>query len=284
MSQKPLFQTSHQNLTVFKQLCGDDGFVNIILGTTKWGKLTQEAGQERERRLADGYWKEMVQRGSTMMRVQSDAWDIIDRILDNVDYNVVQVELRGVQKIVPRTEHGDILRKKLQELLNEMEGNRATIGGEEYQQKLGEIRKRMRETTVQVAKLNVPLGPRIKTFLRMDLTKQEAETAPRNGKAVDAQDERQEIRPQITDEASSRSLLQVLEKNREEVSDSVGMERKSSDDQGGTWPGARDTETPSGSPLLQRSKRGRREFTSDMAKKCDLMTVEDPKESDIIIP
>ena len=84
-----------------KQLCGNDSFVNIILGTTKWDKLTLEAGEERQRELVHGYWKEMVQHGSTIMRVQggdSSIWKIIEYILDNVDYNVVQDETPPQEK------------------------------------------------------------------------------------------------------------------------------------------------------------------------------------------
>ena len=317
ISQKALFQMSDQNLTMFKQLCGNDGLGNIIFGTTKWDKLTREAGLESERQLADGYWKKMVQSGSTMMRAQNDessTQKVIECILDNVDYNHVQDELREVQKIVPRTEHGDILRKKLRELLSEMDlqlKDRATRGGDEgYQQKLGDIRTRMGETIVQVAKLKVPLSPRIKTFFRADPTKQpapmeqeafdnrrsknnndglinsavppqqkpfldqEAKTAPRKAKAVDAQDERQGIR--IMEGGG------LYEK----------VKRKSSDDQEikqSTWSEAEDFDTPSGSvpslPLQRLTPGTRGKLTKDMAEKClDLMTVEDPKESDIVIP
>ena len=73
--------------------------MNIILGTTKWDKVRLEDGPECGRWLADGYWKEMVLRGSTIMPVQNDdssAWRIINRILDNVDYNLVQDELTQI--------------------------------------------------------------------------------------------------------------------------------------------------------------------------------------------
>lgn len=174
ISKKCSSQPSYKNLTVFKQLCGHSALANVILATTRWGQITPEMGQDRERQLADGYWKEMILRGSAIMQVQSDesAREIIDRILDNIDFNLVQDELIEIQKLIPDTEAGAILRHNLVELLERQKEivlqqareREAMGGGAMYQRRLEDIRKRIGETIAGIAELKVPLGPRIKTL------------------------------------------------------------------------------------------------------------------------
>lgn len=304
ISQKCLSQPSHKNLTVFRQLCGDGALANVILGTTKWGQVKPEVGQDRERQLADGHWREMVLRGSTIMQVQSDessVWKIIDRILGNVDLNLVQDELIEVQKLIP-----DTLRYRLKELLEQRKEidlqlvtERKALGRVEgHHQELGDIWKRIGETIAQIAKLKVPLGPRIKTVFGAELTKQaagesEVEIAPR-----DTQGECQ------TPDCST--LLWPTEP-REDMSNSPYREsgadrddetsnKRPSDDQESTHSACSgikyskaSSESLGGSTLSVSSKvsipRVRQRLTGNMAKASrDIMNVLSPKESDIVVP
>lgn len=65
-------------------LCGDDALGNVVLATTKWARGPEDIHADRERELADGYWKEMIEHGSTMARFypeQASALRIIDSLL-----------------------------------------------------------------------------------------------------------------------------------------------------------------------------------------------------------
>ena len=73
------------NFNMFQQLCGVDGFNNIILTTTYWGLVRDhELGSRRESELKSDYWSDMVALGSQVARFQpptyETAWDLIDRI------------------------------------------------------------------------------------------------------------------------------------------------------------------------------------------------------------
>lgn len=67
--------TALKNLSMFKKLCGDDYFKNVILATTMWGnleggELTPEVGERREEELVENkaFWGFMMDRGSRISR------------------------------------------------------------------------------------------------------------------------------------------------------------------------------------------------------------------------
>lgn len=170
-----------------QKTCGDDALRNVVLGTTKWGYGTTKWGyanakadQRRETQLQDTYWKEMVQHGSVIMQVHSDSsstWDIINHILCNEEINFVltQAEILDLQKAIPDTEAGKMLRYTFQELLEQQKniahklerGNTTKKGDTLVQEELLENRQRMDETIGQIHELKVPLGVRIKRFFRL---------------------------------------------------------------------------------------------------------------------
>ena len=74
-----------RNLNIFRNFCGNKALKNVVLGTTKWNRVSLEFGQRREQELRDSFWKEMVQQGSVIMQVHADssACKIVNRILEN---------------------------------------------------------------------------------------------------------------------------------------------------------------------------------------------------------
>lgn len=60
--------TTMRNLSIFKKLCGEDSFDNIVLITTRWDDIDEETGNARERQLEAGYWKPVISRGSRVAR------------------------------------------------------------------------------------------------------------------------------------------------------------------------------------------------------------------------
>ena len=83
--------TTSKHFDIIKTLVGEDAFANFVFGTTMWDGILQEIGQQREQHLCDSLWKDMIEHGSTVMRVDDDplsAWAIIDRILRNKQSNL----------------------------------------------------------------------------------------------------------------------------------------------------------------------------------------------------
>ena len=59
-----------KNLRVFRELCGEKNFGNVILCTTMWDKVSEEEGQRREEELKskEAFWGNLVSRGAQVMR------------------------------------------------------------------------------------------------------------------------------------------------------------------------------------------------------------------------
>ena len=114
ITQPRMFGASRENLETFKKICGNDALKNVVIGTTKWGDVSLEKGQQREQQLKDIYWGEMLQQGSVTMRVHADsssAWKIVNHILENDAIDFVRFQ-EAFQKTISDMEAG-----KLEELV-----------------------------------------------------------------------------------------------------------------------------------------------------------------------
>ncbi|KAH8750693.1 P-loop containing nucleoside triphosphate hydrolase protein, partial [Hyaloscypha sp. PMI_1271] len=67
--------TARKDLMMFKKLCGEDSFSNVVLATTHWEKVSAEDGDRREAELRTSteFYGTMIRRGSTMMRHMDNA-------------------------------------------------------------------------------------------------------------------------------------------------------------------------------------------------------------------
>ncbi|KFZ01546.1 hypothetical protein V500_00723 [Pseudogymnoascus sp. VKM F-4518 (FW-2643)] len=67
--------TARKDLTMFKKLCGEDSFSNVVLATTHWEKVSAVDGERREAELESSteFYGTMVRRGSKMMRHMDNA-------------------------------------------------------------------------------------------------------------------------------------------------------------------------------------------------------------------
>ena len=141
-----MFGASRKNLETFKKICGNDALKNVVIGTTKWGDISLEKGQQREQQLKDIYWGEMLQQGSVTMRVHADsssAWEIVNCILENGAVNLARFQER-LQKIISDMEAGE---------LEELEGLRKQLLAEANMgDGLKENPKRMRKRNILQSK------------------------------------------------------------------------------------------------------------------------------------
>ena len=146
IAQPRMFGASRKNLETFKKICGNDVLKNVVIGTTKWGDVSLEKGQQREQQLKDIYWGEMLQQGSVTMRVHADsssAWEIVNRILQNDAVDLARFQER-LQKIISDMEAGE---------LEELEGLRKQLLAEANMgDGLKENPKRMRKRNILQSK------------------------------------------------------------------------------------------------------------------------------------
>lgn len=105
-----------RNLGIFKELCGKDSLNNIVLTTTLWNDIDEEAGSLRETQLKEGYWQPMIARGSRMRRfsgTRQSALQLLRPFIDQAN------AIRGVRLRVilptefPREEAIPMFRTKI---------------------------------------------------------------------------------------------------------------------------------------------------------------------------
>ena len=77
--------SSLRNLSMFKQLCGDQFYKNLTLGTTYWSIVSRSVAESRENELKENmaFWKSMCTKGARLERIPDDAsatQDLVYRI------------------------------------------------------------------------------------------------------------------------------------------------------------------------------------------------------------
>ena len=184
ISQGRFSGTARRNLEMFNRLCGDAALDKVVLGTTKWSRLSQDDGLRREDELKEVHWKEMVNKGSQVRRfegTQESAWKVVSVFLErasrrrkNLGEEIslqIQDEIAVKRRIIPETKAGKELRFTLQEFLEmqkmavALEEEMARGGGWDVNAELEETRQKMVSITTQIKSLEVPLSRRIKRFL-----------------------------------------------------------------------------------------------------------------------
>ncbi|KAF8727249.1 hypothetical protein AX14_007446 [Amanita brunnescens Koide BX004] len=112
---------SARNLRMFRNLCGEGGFKNVVVLTTFWDKVTNEEGRQREQQLKSQYFKELVQGGARFMqhdRSLLSAQEVLMHVLTLVPTNVrIQEEIRVDGKNLGDTAAGSVHRMEVEALI-----------------------------------------------------------------------------------------------------------------------------------------------------------------------
>ncbi len=77
--------TPFKDLKMFSQLCGTAAAERVVLATTMWGSIKQEAGLRREDELKSKYWKDMIDKKAQIARFEASydsAWAIIGSLCE----------------------------------------------------------------------------------------------------------------------------------------------------------------------------------------------------------
>ncbi|KAG6829871.1 hypothetical protein H0H92_003215 [Tricholoma furcatifolium] len=105
--------SSGRNLHLFEKLCGQAAAKKVVFATTMWDKVTQEKAVRREQQLQGDMWREMIERGSTMHRVETSdaARAIIDFLVEKNDCHPIKIQREMVDgnKLVAETRAGRVM-------------------------------------------------------------------------------------------------------------------------------------------------------------------------------
>jgi len=66
--------TALRNNRMFRKLCGEDAFKNVVLVTTFWEGIDPSVGEQREKELCENrdFWGGMLEKGARIVRLQTD--------------------------------------------------------------------------------------------------------------------------------------------------------------------------------------------------------------------
>ncbi|KAF8056269.1 P-loop containing nucleoside triphosphate hydrolase protein, partial [Lyophyllum atratum] len=81
--------TANRNLEMFNHLYGDAALSKVVLGTTKWSKISPTGGEAREEELKTLHWKPVLDKGSKIRRFQDtkeSAMEFISIVLRHQTY------------------------------------------------------------------------------------------------------------------------------------------------------------------------------------------------------
>lgn len=89
ITDKRMRGSSFNNLNVFRKLCGENFFSNVLLGTNFWSdvKEADRAGaeaREAELKTTDDFWKKMIQGGAQTCRVPDTRPKALDLLIEVV--------------------------------------------------------------------------------------------------------------------------------------------------------------------------------------------------------
>ena len=105
--------TTSKNLDLFKRLCGDKALSSVVFGTTKWGKVDENVGKNREQQLAETFFNDMMAAGSKVLRfdlTKSSAEAFLDAILGQLKFGengeILNDNVLGIQKEIVDFDRG----------------------------------------------------------------------------------------------------------------------------------------------------------------------------------
>jgi len=79
---------------MLKQLCGDDFYNNLTLGTTCWSIVPYSTAVSRETELKDNlaFWKQMISKGAGLERIPDDATKARDLVYRIASHDAVPLQ------------------------------------------------------------------------------------------------------------------------------------------------------------------------------------------------
>ncbi|TEB22531.1 P-loop containing nucleoside triphosphate hydrolase protein [Coprinellus micaceus] len=119
ISQVKMTGSACNNLHLFKKICGEDSLRNVAIVTTKWGRVPEEEGKERQRNLEinDKYFGGMIKAGAVPFcydGTPASAHSILEHIFTKQPTELnIQREMVVEKKELADTEAAQELHKQL---------------------------------------------------------------------------------------------------------------------------------------------------------------------------
>ena len=169
--------TIHRNLRMFGELCGDKSAKNVVLVTTMWDKVRNEADAlKREDSLKLRYWNVLLYHQASVARFYNDqttAWNIINHGTGRDRTAVLlQEEMVTLGRNLNETNAGKALYRDLQSLLDKQnktmhslsEKPEGTQTPADVEAEMKRVREEIEKLLEDVEGMQVPFGRRLALF------------------------------------------------------------------------------------------------------------------------
>lgn len=170
LSDTRMHGSSMRSLRMFKQLCGEDYFRSVTLGTTCWSLIPRDLGLQREAELKENaaFWKPLLAKGARIVRIPDSAVAAKDVLFHAVQHqkSSVQVQKDTVDLAIPFARLNvavdlDTYKQQLQaekvaetQRLNNLHREALRVA-EVNLQKQRQLREEQRESLLREAQINV---------------------------------------------------------------------------------------------------------------------------------
>ena len=173
VSQKRMFGSMRLDFEMFSEICGKRACPSVTVATTHWDSAELEAvgaGLSREEEFRTNFWKDIIEAGASLERIQdyeSDPERIIDGILlkaqeKDVHTRALQIqeELVEKEKFLAETEAAKKLRFSLADIMELLKVTPASADLEQYRKKMADVQE-------QLEALHVPFLEKVKGVFRL---------------------------------------------------------------------------------------------------------------------
>jgi hypothetical protein len=88
--------SSLRSMRMFRQLCGESFYKNLLLGTTCWSLIPEEVGASREKELMtdENFWKGLIGKGAQFVRMPDDGWEAKELVYDLARLEPVSLQIQ----------------------------------------------------------------------------------------------------------------------------------------------------------------------------------------------
>jgi hypothetical protein len=172
-----------KNLELFASLCGAAAMPHVTLVTTMWDHLVPEVGEEREKRLKERFWVDMIAKGCAVQRfdgTEEGAWRIIQPSRAIGTFNVlVATEIVDRHRELDKTEAGTTLNRQLEKRLKDQKEANKRLKAlltnsrnqknsrQELEERVDELDSKFSQTTHKMRELKLPLTKRLVRLFRV---------------------------------------------------------------------------------------------------------------------
>ena len=161
------------NFRMFKELCGEDCYRNVVLGTTFW-EVTDSRhpglAEKREKELIDEFWRDMIDRGSEVIRIPETRWlarDLLVKLAKKSEMSLKIQRERIDQNVKPedtaafsvtyeterlKAKHAEEMRQKQVSIEKDMEEHEKKLKNEE-EARANELEKRLEDQRKELKKV-----------------------------------------------------------------------------------------------------------------------------------